>query len=150
MSIFRSDLYVTLKITDFNLEKSSKEFFQLLSKVADLRNLQMTKVTRDREIQGKIKIEEARIEAKVKAADQLYELDRIGAQDMRYSWKDEWFVVLLSIPFILCFIPPLAPYALEGFRVLSTTPEWYRWAFLGAIVASFGLRTWLNNFKGNV
>ena len=58
MSIFRSDLYVTLKITDFNLEKSSKEFFQLLSKVADLRNLQMTKVTRDREIQGKIKIEE--------------------------------------------------------------------------------------------
>jgi hypothetical protein len=69
---------------------------------------------------------------------------------MRYSWKDEYLIIILSAPVIMCFIPPLAPYALEGFRVLATTPEWYRWAFLGAVVASFGLRTWFNNFKGKV
>ncbi|MFX1564143.1 MAG: hypothetical protein ACFFDP_12635 [Promethearchaeota archaeon] len=58
MPIFRSDLYVTISIDDFNLEKSSREFYELLTKITDLRNLQMTKVTRDYEVQGKIRIEE--------------------------------------------------------------------------------------------
>lgn len=103
------------------------------------------------EAAGKIAIEQAKIDMQVQKADQLFELDRIGATDMRYSWKDEWFVVLLSAPFIMCFIPPLAPYVKQGFEILKdSTPEWYRWAFLGAIVASFGLRTWFNKLSAKV
>ncbi len=98
--------------------------------------------------QGKIQIEQARIDATVKNASQLHEMDKTSSVDMRFSWKDEWFTLLLSAPFIMCFIPPLAPYVKQGFEILKeSTPDWYRWAFLGAIVASFGLRTW---FKGKV
>jgi hypothetical protein len=98
--------------------------------------------------QGKIQIEQAKIDAAVKDADNLFELDKTSGTDMRFSWKDEWFTILLSGPFIMCFIPALAPYVKEGFEILKeSTPNWYRWAFLGAIVASFGLRTW---FKGRI
>jgi hypothetical protein len=103
------------------------------------------------EASGKVMIAQAKIQAQVKAGDRLYELDKIGATDMRFSWKDEFFVVLLAAPFIMSFIPPLAPYVKEGFDILkNSTPDWYRWAFLGAITASFGLRTWFNGFKGKV
>ena len=98
--------------------------------------------------QGKIQIEQAKIDAIVKRADQLHDMDKSSVSDMKFSWKDEWFTLLLSAPFIMCFIPPLAPYVEQGFEILKeSTPDWYRWAFLGAIVASFGLRTW---FKGKI
>ncbi|RXF04064.1 hypothetical protein [Pseudoalteromonas sp. PS5] len=56
------------------------------------------------------------------------------------SWKDEWFTVLLSVPFIMCFIPQLAPYAHQGFIQLEQTPEFYRYMFGLAVGASFGFR----------
>ena len=40
----------------------------------------------------------------------------------------------------MCFIPSLQPYLAEGFAILDTTPEWFRWAMLASIGASFGLR----------
>jgi len=62
------------------------------------------------------------------------------------SWKDEWFVVILSIPMIGAFIPDLVPYIQRGFEVLETMPDYYK-GFLGAaIAASFGIKT-LANWK---
>lgn len=56
------------------------------------------------------------------------------------GWKDEWFTVILSIPAILCFVPGLADYVKEGFAALSSTPEWYQWAFMVAVASSFGYK----------
>jgi len=58
MPLFRTDRYIKISIDDFNLQKSSEALLQILQKVSDLRNVQMTKVRIDREEQGKIKIEE--------------------------------------------------------------------------------------------
>lgn len=58
MEIFRADLYVKFRVQGFDLVKSSQQAFQILNKVSDIQNLKMTKVKRDREEQGKIKIEE--------------------------------------------------------------------------------------------
>ncbi len=58
MPLFRTDRYIKITIADFNLQKSSENLLQLLKKVSDLRNVQMTKVRIDHEEQGKIKIEE--------------------------------------------------------------------------------------------
>jgi hypothetical protein len=58
MPIFRTDRYVKITLADFGLSKSSEELLQILQKVTDLRNVQMTKVRIDREEQGKIKVEE--------------------------------------------------------------------------------------------
>lgn len=99
--------------------------------------------TRKVKAEGRIAIAKAKVEAKVQKQNLLGQMDLAAVNDMRFSWKDEFLIVLLSIPVIMCFIPPLTPYVAQGFVVLETTPEWYRWAFLGAVVASFGLRTWM-------
>lgn len=56
------------------------------------------------------------------------------------SWKDEAWTLSFIIILAMCFIPPLQPYLAEGFAILDTTPEWFRWAMLASIGASFGLR----------
>ena len=100
--------------------------------------------------EGKVEIEKAVVKGKVKHAQTLAEgeiqYDQIAAEGMKHSWKDEWFTILLSIPVIMCFIPypPLQEQVAVGFKILTeNTPEWYQYCFIGAIVASFGLRGWI-------
>lgn len=64
------------------------------------------------------------------------------AEASKDSWKDEWFTVVLSLPAIMAFVPGLTDYVELGFYALSQTPEWYRYSFLVAIGASFGVRIW--------
>lgn len=105
------------------------------------------------EADGKVIIQQARIDlqksqlegqAKLAQQGQLGDIEYdLNAQDiMKTSWKDEWLTLLLSIPFIMCFIPYTQKIVLDGFAVLSTTPEWYQYCFIGIVVASFGLRSW--------
>lgn len=97
---------------------------------------------------GKQVITQAKLEAKVRKIDSLYSMDAAAAGDMRYSFKDEYLMVLISVPIVMSFIPKLAPYVAQGFEVLGTTPDWYRWSFLGIIAATFGLRAWFTNKIG--
>lgn len=56
------------------------------------------------------------------------------------SWKDEWFVIVLSIPMVGAFIPSMVPHMQEGFVVLGSMPDYYK-GFLGAAIgASFGIK----------
>lgn len=105
--------------------------------------------------QGKIEITKAKIEQKkekIKAETSIYqkkqEMDIASMTDMKYGWKDEYLVILLSIPIIMAFIPPLSSYALAGFAIVAQMPPWYKWAFTGMIAATFGLRTWFG-YKGH-
>jgi hypothetical protein len=95
--------------------------------------------------QGKIEIEKAKVEGEIKREQTRVEgdvqYDNIVAEGMKFSWKDEWFTILLSAPFIGSFIPGVQVYVRDGFVFLHNhTPDWYQWAFLGAIIASFGLK----------
>jgi len=106
------------------------------------------------EAQGKVDVAQAKVDGQVKKAQTLTEgevqMDVTATEGMGTSWKDEWFTILLSIPVIMCFVPKLQIYVKTGFEVLrDSTPEWYQWCFIGAIVASFGLRTWFNRKNGN-
>lgn len=98
------------------------------------------------EAEGKVKVAVAKVEGEVKRAQTIAEgevnYDQTVAEGMRFSWKDEYWTIILSIPAVLCFIPGLDEVVRRGFSALDTCPEWYQWALLGAIVASFGLRTW--------
>lgn len=58
------------------------------------------------------------------------------------GWKDEWVLVVLSIPMILVFIPWTQPAILIGFEELATTPVWYRTTVMTIYLATFGLRLW--------
>ena len=95
----------------------------------------------------KREITKAKVQAKIRKIDNLYNMDTAAANDMRYSFKDEFLVLLISTPYIMCFIPSLAPYVAEGFSVLAHTPDWYKYSFMGIIAATFGLRAWFSGFK---
>lgn len=93
-----------------------------------------------KKLEGKVKIEQAKAEMEVRKleADNAWEL----AQIANSGWKDEWVLILLSIPLVLVFIPEMAPYIQQGFSVLATTPEWYRWLILIIFGAIYGIRIW--------
>ena len=57
------------------------------------------------------------------------------------SWKDEYILLLFSIPLIMCFIPSAVPYVKEGFAVLDAMPDWYKVTLSVIVAASFGVRS---------
>ena len=74
--------------------------------------------------------------------------EKIMAQGTVHSLKDEWLVLLFSIPLILAFCGEWGRQIVsDGFAALDTMPEWYQYS-LGVIVASsFAIRGATRFFK---
>lgn len=81
---------------------------------------------------------EAQAEIQVALATSNIEWEKTMAEGSKSSWKDEYWTIILSIPFILVFIPPFVPYLEKGFNVLAQVPEWYAISVGLAISAAFG------------
>lgn len=58
------------------------------------------------------------------------------------GWKDEWVLIVLSIPLVTSFIPYTQPATSAGFEALEGTPLWYRTMVASIYLATFGLRLW--------
>ena len=97
-------------------------------------------------MQGKAEEVKVKQEVKIKAMQSEENWEKMMAEGSKTSWKDEWFVIVLSIPMIGAFIPSLVPYIQEGFAVLDTMPEYYKGFLAAAIAASFGIKG-LANWK---
>ncbi|OUU16195.1 MAG: hypothetical protein CBB97_23305, partial [Candidatus Endolissoclinum sp. TMED37] len=63
------------------------------------------------------------------------------------SWKDEWLVILFSIPLILAFIPGMEGVVEQGFAQLEQMPDWYQYSLGVIVAASFGVRSATKFFK---
>ena len=63
------------------------------------------------------------------------------ARSSASSWKDEWLVILFSIPLILAFIPGMEDVVQNGFEQLNKMPEWYQYSLGVIVAASFGVRS---------
>lgn len=74
------------------------------------------------------------------AADAAWELESLKAH--AGSWKDDFVLLVLSTPLVLCFFPATAPAVLEGFRVLETTPSYFKLLVVSIFGAIYGLRMW--------
>jgi len=107
------------------------------------------------ELEGKIL--DRQHELNLKKMDIASELAKQGIQTeadwdsraqiaMSTSWKDEYLLVLFSIPLILAFFPKTQETVLQGFAVLQQTPDWYMLMISGIVAATFGLR-WLLSKK---
>jgi hypothetical protein len=57
------------------------------------------------------------------------------------SWKDEWLVILFSVPLILAFIPGMEGVVANGFEQLEAMPQWYQYSLGVIVAASFGIRS---------
>lgn len=97
----------------------------------------------------KDKIAEAQTDAQctiiTKQASGDVDYDIEAQRQMQYSWKDEYLVIIMSLPFIASFIPKIQDYVAVGWTYISAAPDWYQWAFLGIISATFGLRGWMRH-----
>ena len=98
----------------------------------------------------KAKVAKAEAEAEVMKVAATHEAgwEKIMAQGTVHSLKDEWLVLLFSIPLILAFCGEWGRgIVADGFDALSTMPEWYQYS-LGVIVASsFAVRSATKFFK---
>ena len=89
------------------------------------------------------KVAKAKAEAVImekKATGEIdWDLEAIkGSQN---SWKDEWLVILFSVPLILAFIPGMENVVSHGFQQLEQMPEWYQYSLGVIVAASFGVRS---------
>jgi hypothetical protein len=98
---------------------------------------------------AELKLTEAKAKAQILLSEKtsVADWERIMAENSGGSWKDEFFVIVLSVPMVLCFIPGMEGVVHHGFQQLQQAPDWYMHALLIAISASFGLRG-LNKFIG--
>ena len=85
-------------------------------------------------LEGRKRKQEARDEREAELIRQAGSWDEIHAQGSATSWKDEWILVLWTIPMVMCFIPGLGTYAERGFSTLAeVAPDWY--------LAAWGIRS---------
>ena len=89
------------------------------------------------------KVARAKAEATImekKATGEL-EWDLEMARGSQSSWKDEWLVILFSVPLILAFIPGMEGVVSNGFAQLEAMPQWYQYSLWIIVAASFGVRS---------
>lgn len=96
-------------------------------------------------VKNQIALDEAKTNASItikqKDADATNDIDLITIKNQRYTWTDEYFKVVFTLPFILMFIPPLQPYIISGFEGFDTsTPEWYKYIIYGIAISELGMR----------
>jgi hypothetical protein len=82
-------------------------------------------------------LQEKRLEVISKSEDyaQAFRL----AQVQNAGWRPGFWTIVLSAPVIMCFVPGLAPYVLQGFQTLdSSTPDWFQYLLGIAVTSAFG------------
>lgn len=89
---------------------------------------------------NKTEIKKRNIDRIVNADDKLAEWEAIQAENGNKGWRDDWFSILLSIPLVGAFIPPLVPHITNGFAALDAMPTYYQYWVAVAILSSFGIR----------
>tara|TARA_R110002153_G_C13079125_1_gene474154 strand:+ start:37 stop:420 length:384 start_codon:yes stop_codon:yes gene_type:complete len=98
---------------------------------------------------AELKLTEAKAKAQILLSEKtsVADWERIMAEGSKTSWKDEWFVIVLSIPLVLAFVPGTEGWVDKGFAQLSAAPDWYFYSLGIAISASFGVRGATAMFK---
>lgn len=93
-------------------------------------------------LESEVKVAEATAQAKAQyvQAAQQGDIAWENTSIRNAGWKDEWFVIVLSIPAVMCFIPGMDQYVYKGFEALKNCPRWYQWALMIAIASSFGYK----------
>lgn len=95
-------------------------------------------------VEHKIKMAELALELKEKRLqaeiDSDFDIDKINTENMATSWKDEYLLILFSIPVVMCFVPGLDVYVTKGFTALNGTPIWYQVIFVVMALTVYGHR----------
>lgn len=100
-------------------------------------------------VDGKVQTQKVKAEIQKKQLTGEIDWDLEAIKATQSSWKDEWITILISIPFLLCFInDDTRQMAFAGFQALEQAPAWYTYSFGVVIAASFGIRSATKFFGG--
>ena len=115
----------------------------LIGPIANIAGSWMDGKVEQTKANAKTKVAKAVAEAAImeKKATGEIDWDIEMARSSSSSWKDEWLVVLFSIPLILAFIPGMEGIVQNGFEQLNEMPEWYQYSLGVIVAASFGVRS---------
>lgn len=98
-------------------------------------------------IKGKIEEKKAMQEAKLERIKTDADWEARMADASANSWKDEYLIIVLTLPVIFVGYG-IATENLEiidrvntGFETLSSLPEWYQYLLFIGVSASFGLKS---------
>ncbi len=71
-------------------------------------------------------------------ADANWEME--FAKQAATSWKDEYTLIVISIPLVMAFVPGLDVYVQRGFAAFAATPVWYQVMVQAIFYATYGIR----------
>jgi hypothetical protein len=74
------------------------------------------------------------------AADMAWETE--FAKQAANSWKDEYTLIVVSVPVVMAFIPGLDIYVQKGFTAFAACPLWYQVMVQTLFYATYGIRLW--------
>ncbi len=115
----------------------------LISPIASLAGTWLEGKVETKKAETATKVAKAKAEAVImeKKATGEIDWDLEMARGSQSSWKDEWLVILFSIPLILAFIPGMEEVVANGFSQLEAMPQWYQYSLGIIVAASFGVRS---------
>lgn len=90
-----------------------------------------------------------RAEAKQAKHEAHMEWLRTAATERRFSWKDEYVLVITSYPIISVFIPwfGVRENTFESLELLGQLPDWLVWSWLVMVYAIYGAVKFLDKIK---
>ena len=115
----------------------------LISPIASLAGTWLEGKVETKKAETATKVAKAKAEAVImeKKATGEIDWDLEMARGSQSSWKDEWLVILFSIPLILAFIPGMEEVVANGFSQLEAMPQLYQYSIGVIVAASFGVRS---------
>jgi hypothetical protein len=79
-------------------------------------------------------------------ADANWEME--FARQAASSWKDEYTLLVVSIPLVMAFVPGLDKYVNAGFESFASTPLWYQVMVQTMFYATVGIK-FANRFRSD-
>jgi hypothetical protein len=100
-------------------------------------------------LEHQLALERAKTESQVKKIQTSQEADIAWEQTSldQAGWKDEFLLLLYSIPLVLCFLPEYSQYVERGFAILDQTPDWYQYSLGLMVASSYGHKKFLKHMN---
>lgn len=95
---------------------------------------------KDHELEMAMKQRQIELVSQGLTADMNWEME--FAKQASSTWKDEYTLIVVSIPAVLAFIPSMSIYVAQGFEALAKTPLWYQMILCSIFLATYGIRYW--------
>ena len=92
-------------------------------------------------LDGKVAANKAEATIRMKEATGDIDWDLAAIRATQGSWKDEYILILFSIPLILSFCGEWGRVIVaDGFMALSGMPDWYQYSLGGIVASSLGTK----------